>query len=262
MSEPSVRRWSRRSRKINLPDTGRQPGSIGTAGPRRAGIGQASGDPYGQPSAYAFSTSTSQPLGALIREVQVGVDLLRSRVDECDIGIASSEAQLKRMRLEAAEAKRQLQVVERTWRPSTPATLPAVVPRPVAWRWPKTSSAVGSTGAFSGVLQRVQAAAHRDATIGHAGPDASTNLLRRSRTLRRWVPLCDLRPVPALRTLDDVAAVLLEKGKGNHVFEVRRGLVQVRQHNTRVANAARHGCLAHLAAHRAYWVAALASWDA
>lgn len=33
-------------------------------------------------------------------------------MDKCDVGIASMEAQLERLRLEAAEAKRQLQVAE------------------------------------------------------------------------------------------------------------------------------------------------------
>lgn len=58
-------------------------------------------------------------------------------------------AQLERMRLEAAEAKRQLQVVE------------VDIYRPfMLWafaRWRKTSLAVGSTMPLPGLLQRVRA---------------------------------------------------------------------------------------------------------
>lgn len=47
-----------------------------------------------------------QPLGAQVRDVQPRIDMLRTRVDGYDFGIASSEASLELLRLEAAEAKR------------------------------------------------------------------------------------------------------------------------------------------------------------
>lgn len=51
-------------------------------------------------------------VGCWVRDVQARVDKLRTRAGECDVGITSMEAQLERFRLEAAEAQRQLEVVE------------------------------------------------------------------------------------------------------------------------------------------------------
>lgn len=52
------------------------------------------------------------PLGAEVRDVEARADKLRARVDDRDVDVTSTEAQLGRFRLEAAEAKRQLQVAE------------------------------------------------------------------------------------------------------------------------------------------------------
>lgn len=52
------------------------------------------------------------PSGAQVREVQTRVHALRACIGECDAGIGVAEAQLERLRMEASETKRQLQVVE------------------------------------------------------------------------------------------------------------------------------------------------------
>lgn len=50
------------------------------------------------------------PMGIQVREVQARVDGLRARVRECDAGIGTADAQMDRLRFEAAEAKQKLQV--------------------------------------------------------------------------------------------------------------------------------------------------------
>lgn len=52
------------------------------------------------------------PLGIQVRETQARVDGLRTRVGDCDEGLAAAEAQFERLRFEAAQTKRQLQVAE------------------------------------------------------------------------------------------------------------------------------------------------------